>query len=76
MPYRRNVELPDSVKDNLPEHAQDIYRESYNSAWDQYKNPAERRGDASREETSHRVAWAAVKEKYEKRNGEWHRKND
>jgi cation transport regulator len=62
------------VKDNLPAHAQDIYREAYNNAWDQYSDPAERRADASREETSHAVAWATVKKKYEKKNGEWHKK--
>ena len=33
MPYRTNQELPDSVKDNLPNHAQDIYREAFDSAW-------------------------------------------
>ena len=71
MPYSRNSELPDSVKDNLPAKAQEIYREAYNSAWEQYKDPDERRGDSSREETSHSVAWAAVKKKYEKKNGEW-----
>ena len=63
MPYDKITELPDSVKDNLPKHAQEIYKEAYNSAWDQYKKPEERRGDASREETAHRVAWAAVKQK-------------
>jgi cation transport regulator len=74
MPYSRNSDLPDSVKNNLPEHAQDIYREAYNSAWDQYKEPDERRSDASREETAHAVAWAAVGKKYEKKNGEWRKK--
>lgn len=39
MPYERKSELPDSVKDNLPGHAQDIYRKAYNSAWDEYKDP-------------------------------------
>lgn len=73
MPYRRNVELPDSVKDNIPEHAQDIYREAFNSAWDDYKDPGERRGDASREEVAHKVAWNAVKSKFEKgSDGKWH----
>jgi cation transport regulator len=78
MPYKNNNELPDSVKDNLPEHAQDIYREAYNSAWDQYKDPEDRRGDASREETAHRVAWSAVKNDYEKdeNSGEWKKKDD
>ncbi len=75
MPYRSNAELPDSVRDNLPKHAQEIYREAFNSAWEQYADPEERRGDASREETSHKVAWSAVKQEYEKgEDDNWHRK--
>lgn len=75
MPYRSNAELPGRVKDHVPKHAQDIYREAFNSAWDQYADPEECRGDASREETAHKVAWAAVKQEYEKSSdGEWHRK--
>lgn len=50
--------------------------EAYNSAWDEYKKPEDRRGDASREETAHRVAWAAVKKKYEKKGDKWVRKDD
>lgn len=72
MPYDKISELPDSVRDNLPEHAQDIYKEAYNSAWDQYAEPEDRRGDAGREETAHRVAWAAVKQTYKKdAEGRW-----
>lgn len=72
MPYDKLSELPDRVKDNLPKHAQEIYQAAYNSAWEEYKDPEDRRGDASREETAHRVAWAAVKEKYEKNDdGKW-----
>lgn len=76
MPYNKISELPDSVKDNLPKHAQEIYKEAFNSAWDQYDQPEERRGDASREETAHKVAWAAVKKVYEKDEdtGEWRKK--
>ena len=75
MPYDRISELPASVRDNVPKHAQEIYKEAFNSAWDQYDEPGERRGDASREETAHKVAWAAVKEKYEKGTDEhWHAK--
>ncbi len=72
-PYRKVSELPDRVKDNLPAHAQEIYMEAYNSAWDQYKDPEDRREDNSREETAHSVAWAAVKHKYEKdeKSGKW-----
>ncbi len=77
MPYKQLGDLPDSVRDNVPRHAQEIYLEAFNSAWDQYADPDERRSDASREETAHRVAWAAVKQKYEKGDdGRWHRKDD
>jgi cation transport regulator len=78
MPYNKISELPDSVRDNLPKHAQEIYKEAFNSAWEQYKDPEDRRGDASREETAHRVAWAAVKQVYEKdeNSGRWRKKAD
>lgn len=72
MPYQKITDLPDAVKDNLPQHAQEIYKEAYNNAWEQYKDPDDRRGGATREETAHRVAWAAVKHKYEKNDqGAW-----
>lgn len=77
-PYRSVTELPDSVKDNIPHHAQEIYVAAFNSAWDEYKDPGERQGHASREETAHRVAWAAVKQKYEKdeATGKWQPRED
>lgn len=76
MPYKSNKELPDSVREHLPEHAQQIYREAFNSAWDEYDRPEERRGGADREETAHKVAWAAVKKTYEKneKTGRWEEK--
>ncbi|HEY7712295.1 MAG TPA: ChaB family protein [Candidatus Entotheonella sp.] len=74
MPYHRLAELPDSVKDHLPKHAQEIYQEAYNSAWEQYADPDKRRGDASREEVSHKVAWSAVKKQYKKKGDRWVRK--
>ena len=77
MPYHAREDLPDNVRNNLPKHAQDIYKEAFNSAWDEYKDPDNRRGDASREEVSHRVAWSAVKEEYKKNdNDNWVRKED
>lgn len=75
MPYDRNSDLPKAVQDNLPEHAQTIYRKAFNNAWEQYKHPSERRGDADREETAHRVAWAAVKDSYEKQGDRWVKKS-
>ncbi|MFO7661402.1 MAG: ChaB family protein [Chloroflexota bacterium] len=76
MPYQNLSDLPDQVRDNLPKQAQEIYQAAYNSAWEQYDEPSEREGDATREETAHRVAWAAVKNKYEKKNDRWVRKDD
>lgn len=68
MPYNHIRDLPDSVKDNLPEHAQEIYRAAFNSAWDEYNHEEDR---------AHRVAWAAVKHEYEKdeSTGQWKRKD-
>ena len=75
MPYKSTPELPDRVKTVLPDHAQDIYKEAFNSAWDEYKHPDDRQDDADREEVAHRVAWSAVKRKYEKGDdGKWHPK--
>ena len=61
MPYRTNEDLPPPVRRALPDHAQDIYRAAFNSAWEQYG------GD----ERAHRIAWAAVKRKYRKADGKW-----
>jgi cation transport regulator len=49
VPYKQITQLPDNVKNNLPKHAQEIYKEAYNSAEDQY----------GEEERAHRVAWSA-----------------
>jgi cation transport regulator len=75
MPFHNRDDLPDSVRHVLPPHAQDIYKEAFNGAWDEYDKPSERRDDAGREETAHKVAWAAVKHKFEKGDDDkWHPK--
>jgi len=78
MPYRTINDLPESVRDNVPEHAQEIYLAAFNSAWEQYDQPSERRGDDTREETAHQVAWATVKRKYQKdeKSGKWRPRTD
>lgn len=74
MPYESRAELPKGVRDNLPAHAQESYKEAFNSAWEQYEDKSKRRGDESREETAHRVAWAAVEKQYHKTAaGDWKR---
>jgi cation transport regulator len=76
MPYKKLSDLPETVRNHLPKHGQEIYRAAFNSAWEHYQDPEDRQGDSSREETAHRVAWAAVKNEYEKveSTGEWKRK--
>lgn len=76
MPYDTLEDLPDSVRDNLPKHACEIYLEAFNSAWEQYRDREDRRGDDSREEVAHKVAWSAVKQSYEKGNGRWVKRSD
>lgn len=74
MPYNNISDLPEQVRDNLPKHAQEIYKSAYNNAWDQYADPSERQGDESREEAARKVAWSAVKQKYEKKDDRWVKK--
>ena len=61
MPYASNSALPASVRDNLPEHAQSIYREAFNSGYDQTHN----------ETRAAKIGWAAVTRDYKKRDGRW-----
>lgn len=62
MSYRKITDLPDGVQSHLPKHAQEIYRASFNSALDEYDNA----------ETSHKVAWSAVKKAgYSKQGDRW-----
>lgn len=65
MPYSSNADLPSSVRDHLPPHAQDIYREAFNHAFKAHEN------DPRQEEASHRIAWAAVKRSYVKEGDRW-----
>jgi cation transport regulator len=65
MPYLTNDDLPMSVRNHLPEHGQDIFREAFNHAWQEYA------GDPRQEEIVHRVAWAAVKRVFVKVGTQW-----
>lgn len=75
MPYDDRAELPENIQNVLPRHAQDVYKEAFNNAYDEYRKPADRRGDESRDEVAHKVAWAAVKKAgYSKGDDDrWHK---
>lgn len=66
MPYPRDEDLPPSVRNHLPPHARDIYREAFNHAWQRYPG---------NEATPHRIAWAAVKRSYRKVGDVWVRRD-
>jgi len=62
MPYKNVKELPEAVQNNLPYHAQEIFKEAFNASLIEYK----------KEETAFKVAWSAVKNKYYKdKDGNW-----
>lgn len=65
MPYKANSDLPEAVRDHLPDHAQDIYRAAFNNSYAGFA------GQAERERRAHMVAWAAVKRTYYKRGDQW-----
>lgn len=62
MPYRTNDSLPASVRAHLPLRAQNLFREVYNHAFDEYGHDEAR---------AFRVAWGAVKRRYEKIGEQW-----
>lgn len=67
MPYQQIADLPDSVKNHLPKHAQEFFLTAFNSAPEEYVE----------EETAFKVAWSAVKHQYEKgEDGNWHKKTE
>lgn len=65
MPYRDRDDLPETLRQRLPPHAQDIYCQAFNHAWVTY-------GDRpDREAIAHRVAWAAVRRGYRPEGEVW-----
>ncbi|HBL61044.1 MAG TPA: cation transport regulator ChaB [Cyanobacteria bacterium UBA8803] len=65
MGYQTIEELPNEVKQKLPQGAQQIFVAAYNSA----------SSDGLSEEGATQVAWNSVKNSYEESNtGEWHHK--
>jgi len=65
MPYASNTDLPPSIRNHLPAHAQNIFRAAFNHAY------AAHAADPAQEEIAHRIAWAAVKRSYAKQGDRW-----
>lgn len=64
--------------DELPKHAQHIFKKAHSNAIKEYKDPDKRRegNKESAEEVAHKVAWAAVKREYKKKGDDWVKKDD
>lgn len=65
MPYAAIDDLPPSVRDHLPEHAQEIFLAAFNHAFDAHRR------DPDVEAIAFRIAWAAVKRRYRKAGARW-----
>lgn len=68
--YNQIDDLPSGVTNNLPKHAQEIYKSAFNTAAENHDN------ENDQQQIAHRVAWSAVKQKYEKTGNRWKRKYD
>jgi cation transport regulator len=71
-------EITEKRIDQLPEHAQHIFKKAHASAIKEYQNPDKRRGGKkeSAEEVAHKIAWAAVKKEYTKEGDKWVKKDE
>src|SRR5512136_469135 len=66
-PYKATKDLPEAVRNALPDHAQEIFLKAANAAWEKYRDPKDRRDPKeSRDEVAYKIAWAAVERGYEK----------
>ncbi|MBD2296748.1 ChaB family protein [Anabaena sphaerica FACHB-251] len=65
MPYSKIEELPQDIKDRLPQHAQQIFVAAFNAA----------KSDGMIENDALEVAWNSVHNEFEPDSeGNWHRK--
>jgi len=67
MPYVTTDQLPASLRERLPAHAQEIFLAAFNNAWRSHARDNPER----LEEIAHRIAWAAVKRKFRKIGDAW-----
>lgn len=66
MYYKDTVNLPESIQQNLPEYAQEIYLDAFNKALKGYKDPYCMDKMDKRRRVAHRIAWNTVKSKFVK----------
>lgn len=71
--YTQISDLPQSIREELPESAQELYRVAYNRALEKYQAKDDKStDDASLTEAAHNLAWRKVQEEYQKdEQGHW-----
>lgn len=70
-PYETIEDIPEIVRDDLPDEALEIYREAYQEAWEGYTE--EEGGELGQHAVAHRVGMTAVENEYalDEDTGEW-----
>jgi cation transport regulator len=76
MRYEKKSDLPATIRDILPEEAQQVYLEAYQRSYDDYEEGEG--GDLSRESVAHRDGWTALQREYRqnRETGEWQRRGE
>ena len=76
MRYEKIEDISQTLRDVLPEEAQEIYLEAYQESWDSYKE--QMGGELDQAAVAHRDAMHAVKQEYveDKEEGVWHPKGE
>lgn len=66
MPYTSITQLPQPIRNSLPTEAQEIFKQAFNSSYAKYS--------AEDELICFKIAWSAVKKRYEKSGDRWVRR--
>jgi cation transport regulator len=76
MQYKNKSDLPKTLRDVLPEEAQDIYLAAFQEAWEGYEDW--QGGEMNRHSTAHQRAMAAVKLEFvhDNESGQWYSKGE
>jgi cation transport regulator len=76
MVYKTKEDLPQSLRDWLPEEAQELYLKVYQETWDSYTE--EEGGELSRDSVANRDAMAAVRREFveDQQTHEWYRRGE
>lgn len=74
--YEEIEDLPEHLRNAMPEEALQIYLDTYNNAWDDYEG--EQGGELGQDAVSHRDAMTAVYQDFEEdqETGDWYPKEE